>query len=99
MEKYGVPFYGMNLSVGLSIQLQGFGVGVAKGAGGESQGVFVDWCPVVDERLNSHQQRKAGPGSSARAANPAAAARSTRSRRWAPSPAIPVCACQSINYI
>ncbi|PSC68944.1 Isovaleryl-dehydrogenase [Micractinium conductrix] len=35
MEKYGVPFYGMNLSVGLSIQLQGFGVGVAKGLLGE----------------------------------------------------------------
>ena len=31
MERYGVPFYGLNLSVGLSVQIVGFGFGVAAG--------------------------------------------------------------------
>ncbi|KAL4427615.1 hypothetical protein ABPG75_001704 [Micractinium tetrahymenae] len=31
MERFQVPFFGMNLSVGLSVSLQGFGLQVAKG--------------------------------------------------------------------
>ncbi|KAL4444701.1 hypothetical protein ABPG77_002518 [Micractinium sp. CCAP 211/92] len=35
MERFQVPFFGMNLSVGLSVSLQGFGLQVAKGLLGE----------------------------------------------------------------
>ena len=36
MERFRVPFFAMNLSVGLSVQLQGFGLQVASGERG--------WC-------------------------------------------------------
>lgn len=35
MEQFGVPFFGVNLSVGLSVRLQGFGEDVARGLLGE----------------------------------------------------------------
>ena len=35
LEKYEVPFYGMNLSVGLSVSIAGFGADVAEGLLGE----------------------------------------------------------------
>ena len=35
MEQAGVPFYGLNLSVGLSVSITGFGADVATGLLGE----------------------------------------------------------------